>query len=315
MSGAKGLHGDVCVIGDTHGHLQLALCVAARWQRDLGIAFEAVFLCGDVGTFTDDGQLDSTTRRHGKANPCELEFLHQWSQDPQPPWLARIFEPIDRGGLGLVCPVITVHGNHEGFEHLEKLAPASIPAEVVEIDMLPFVDTGKRLRYLPSGWRCHTSTGLVVAGIGGIDRGQRYAKYHDMAYIDEDAVEHLLELSSVDILITHQGPSSLQGEGGSDVLQLLLDSGLARTWFHGHSISNPEIGRFGPDNATLMVPLNDIAFSCKGPEGDDPGVDGWAVLFGGSGEVLRERPYFWRGYRKRKWKVVDDGRLVCPDIA
>ncbi len=26
----------VCVIGDLHGHLQLALCMAARWQREAG---------------------------------------------------------------------------------------------------------------------------------------------------------------------------------------------------------------------------------------------------------------------------------------
>ena len=68
----------VCAIGDVHGHLQLALCMAAQWQKELDINFEAVLLCGDVGTFTEDIQLDSTTRRHAKCNPCELEFLYQW---------------------------------------------------------------------------------------------------------------------------------------------------------------------------------------------------------------------------------------------
>jgi len=80
----------IAVVGDTHGHLQLALCVLARWQRELNVRFEAVPLCGDVGTFTDDDQLDNATRRHGKANPCELEFLTQWATKPQAPWLESI---------------------------------------------------------------------------------------------------------------------------------------------------------------------------------------------------------------------------------
>jgi hypothetical protein len=310
----RGADTAICVIGDTHGHLQLGLCVAARWQRELGVAFEAVFLCGDVGTFTSEEQLDSTTRRHGKANPCELEFLYQWSADPQPGWLSKIFEATEAGGLGLSCPVIMVHGNHEGFAHLETLTPPRIPDEVVEVAALPAVDTGRRIRYLPSGWRCRARSGLVVAGVGGIEAGQRYADYHKMAYVDQSAVAHLLEKPPSDVLITHQGPSGLQGEKGSDTLQLLLDAGSARTWFHGHSIPHPEIGRFGP-GATLVVPLEDIAFPSKGPAGDDPREDGWAVLYGGGTEVRRERPDFWREYRKRKWRAVDEWRLVCPDLA
>jgi hypothetical protein len=304
----------VCVIGDVHGHLQLGLCVAARWQRELGVELDAVFLCGDVGTFTAEGQLDSTTRRHGKANPCELEFLYQWSVDPQPGWLARIFEPLGEG-LGLLCPVVMVHGNHEGFAHLEALAPPAIPAAPVEVPALPPVDPGGHLRYLPSGWRCRTGSGLVVAGVGGIERGQRYADYHEMAYIDPGAVLHLLEQPPADVLITHQGPSGLQGEKGSDTLQLLLDGGVARAWFHGHSIPNPEIGRFGPGACTLVVPLGDVAFPSKGPEADDPGEDGWAVFYPGEAAVRRQRPEFWRDYRKRRWLEVDERRLVSPDLA
>lgn len=308
-----------CIIGDTHGHLQLGLCIVARWQSELGLSFDAVFLCGDVGTFTAADQLDSTTRRHGKANPCELEFLHQWAVIPQPPWIDKIFEPIAEGGLGLLCPVVMVHGNHEGFAHLEKLVPpGAIPDQVVEVLALPTVDPGRHIRLLPSGWRCRTREGLVVAGLGGIERGQRYADYHQMAYLDQDAVAHLLDQAPVDLLITHQGPSGVQGsEKGSETLQLLLDAGIARVWFHGHSIPNPEIGWHGPNRSTLMVPMEDIAFPSKGPEGDDPGNDGWAVLHGfedGKPMVCRERPKFWRQYRKRRWHAVDERQLVCPDL-
>jgi hypothetical protein len=41
----------------------------ARWQRELGLTFSAVLLCGDVGTFTEPAQLDEATVRHSRDNP------------------------------------------------------------------------------------------------------------------------------------------------------------------------------------------------------------------------------------------------------
>ena len=194
----------ICAIGDVHGHLQLGLCMAARWQVELGLAFDAVLLCGDVGTFTDDSQLDNATRRHARSNPCELEFLLQWAARPQPEWLQKIFQPVESGGLGLQCPVVMVHGNHEGFIDLEPWAAQPIPKHPLEMSALPAIDTGQRIRYLPSGWKCRTPSGLIVAGIGGIEREQRHAKYHALAYLNERAILHLAEGTQVDILITHQ---------------------------------------------------------------------------------------------------------------
>ncbi len=305
----------LCVIGDLHGHLQLGLCVAARWQQLLGVEFEAVLLCGDVGSFTHDSQLDSTTRRHGKDNPCELEFLTQWSVTPQPAWLQGIFQPRDSASLGLLCPVVMVHGNHEGFAHLARLiAGLDIPADPVALPELPIVDTGGHLRYLPSGWKLIApKSGKIVAGIGGIEEGQRYARYHPLAYLDETPILHLLDGPNFDVLITHQGPSGVQGNHGSPLLQNLLDAGLARFWFHGHSTPHKTITAAGPNGVTTLVPLEDIAFPGKGPNADDPGEDGWACLFA-EGTILRERPAFWREYRRRRWLQLTDGRLVCPDL-
>jgi len=307
----------VCAVGDTHGHLQLALCMAARWQRELSARFEAVLLCGDIGSFTDESQLDSATRRHAKSNPCELEFLHQWSADPAPPWLARIFASEGRGGLGLDCPVIAVHGNHEGFAHLQSVVPATPPSGHVLPCDLPTLDTGGWLRYLPSGWTCRLSGGLLVGGIGGIERGQRQAKYHELAYLDDEAVLRILEGPSLDVLLTHQGPSQTQGdECGSAALQMILDAQVARVWFHGHSTANSTIANAGPDMATVVVPLGDVAFPGRGPEADDPGIDGWCCAgLGGTLDLARCRPDFWRDYRRRKWKSAAHGLLVCPDLA
>ena len=306
----------VCVIGDTHGHLQLALCVAARWQQVLGVTFETVLLCGDVGTFTDDSQLDSATRRHAKSNPCELEFLHQWSTTPQSHWLAKIFAPRAQDGLGLECPVIMVHGNHEGFAHLVRLLTDYLPANPISVSDLPSVDSSGFIRYLPSGWKCRTPSNIVIGGVGGIQRGHRQARYHDLAYLDDVAILNLLEHDPFDLLITHQGPSSTQGDHGSSSLDSLLDAEVCRYWFHGHSMPNPDITECGPNGRTTVVPLRDVAFPMTGPRTDEPGEDCWCCVCLGDSEIIkRGRPDFWRDFRKRKWKELPNGQLVAPPLA
>jgi len=307
----------VAAVGDVHGHLQLALCVVARWQKELALDLDVVLLCGDVGTFTTEDQLDSATRRHAKSNPCELEFLRQWSASPQPPWLDFVFKPEAEGGLGLACPVVMVHGNHEGFAHLAALAPPSLPKDVVAVQSLPAVDTGGRIRLLPSGWRARTDAGLVIAGIGGIEMGQRQARYHPMAYVDEAAVLHLLEKGSVDVLVTHQGPSAIQGETGSPNLQHLLDAGRARVWFHGHSTPSADPVWAGPGKGTLVVPLGDVAFPGRGSRAGEPGPEGWCLSVVDEDEVTvrKETPRFLREFHLRRWTEAGDGLLVCPPLA
>jgi hypothetical protein len=306
----------ICAFGDVHGHLQLALCIAAQWQEQLNIKFDAVLLSGDVGTFNEESQLDSATRRHAKADPAGLEFMYQWSLDPQPEWLQRIFAPINEKGLGLQCPVVMVHGNHEGFAYLESLVKKGIPAHPVYIDELPSVDTNQHIHYLPSGWKLLTSSGLVMAGVGGIEKGQRHARYHNLAYLNDDAIFSLLEGGKVDMLLTHQGPSALQGEHGSQSLQLLLDEGIARVWFHGHSTRNIEINKGGPQGRTTIVPLGNITSKDEGHQTKDIGEYGccWACL-GNELIIKREKPSFWREFSRHKWLRLPNGQLISPSLA
>jgi hypothetical protein len=304
------------VVGDCHGHLQLALCVLARWQRELGRRFEAAFLCGDVGTFTEEAQLDSATRRHARTNPCELEFLTQWANASAAPWLDLSFGPEAEGGLGLDCPVVMVHGNHEGFTHLERLVPPHFPSEPIPLSELPGVDARQRLRLLPSSWRAVTPSGHLVDGVGGIEQGQRQARYHPMAYLDDDAVAHLLQQGQVHLLLTHQGPSAVQGDHGSPTLQLLLDEGIASAWCHGHSTPNPQPVQAGPAGKTQVVPLGDIAFPVRGPHKDEAGPDGWALATLGRSKVFVEKktPPFLREFRRTRWACTEEGLLIAPPL-
>jgi len=303
----------ICTLGDVHGHLQLALTMAAIWQNYLGFPFEAVLLCGDVGTFTEEKQLDNATRRHAKLNPCELEFLYQWSKKTEPEWIKKIFLPFEAGGIGLKCPIVMVHGNHEGFPHLQKLARDVSRNHIMDARDLPKVDAHGHIGYLPSGCRCRTSSGSIIAGIGGIEHGQRKTKYHPMAYLDNEAILTLADKDPVDILITHQGPEITQGNSGSSSLELLLEREIAPMWFHGHSTQNKEITRCGPRNTTVVVPLGDIAFTSRGLQIGDPGLDGWAwARTGDPVEINRSTPPFWRKFRKRHWQAIPGGQLVCP---
>ena len=298
------------ILGDVHGHLQLALCTLARLQRERRQQFSAVFLCGDVGTFTEHVQLDSATRKHARDNPCELEFLTQWSTVPQAPWLDAIFRP-EPEGLGLTCPIVMVHGNHEGFEHLATLYSRRRRLnDPVPLEQLPPVDTDAHILFLPPGWHIETAQGYTIAGVGGIESGQRRANYHPMAYIDEDAVQHLLLQEPVDILLTHQGPARVQADHGSPTLDLLLEAQIARWWFHGHSTPVDVPIRV---ESTTVVPLGDLAFH-RG----DPGLKGWAILTFSpeSGETLETpSPNFWREIRQRHWLQTPQGWLVHPDLS
>jgi hypothetical protein len=102
----------------------------------------------------------------------------------------------------VTCPVVIVHGNHEGFAHLETLYPRRRRHnDPVPLEQLPPVDTNGRILLLPAGWRAITAEGYTIAGVGGIEAGQRKARYHPMAYIEDDAVQHLLLQESVDVTV------------------------------------------------------------------------------------------------------------------
>jgi hypothetical protein len=195
--------------------------------------------------------------------------------------------------------------------------PHRFPTQAVRPEDLPGVDAQRFIRYLPSGWEVQVA-GLTVAGVGGIERGQRRAKYHPMAYLNEDAVSWLLGRPRADLMITHQGPAAVQGEShGSVTLQLLLDNVPPALWFHGHSTPHFDLADAGPGGVCTVVPLGDVAFPKKGPNKHEPGPNGWALVQSDEDglEVVRGTPAFLREYRRHRWVLSRDGRLICPDLA
>ncbi|NPB04311.1 MAG: hypothetical protein GXO39_07880 [Thermotogae bacterium] len=282
--------GYVCVVGDVHGHLQLALSVAHLWQKDLGEEFEAVLLVGDLGAFTSEDRLDKATRKFAERNPMELEFMHQWLQTPPPPWIEGIFKPVSEGGLG-IKNVIAIRGNHEDFEYLRSITPERTPPMPVEVEDLPSLDPNGFIKYLPDTWVVRLPSGTTVAGLGGVTTKKK-------GFLPEEDILELMgilgDIGLVDILLTHQGPEAVQEEAGSYELNDLL--GGARYWFHGHAVRNPEIVTV---KGTTVVPLEHANFSHSREL--DP--NGWAVL------KLGEEEKVWRGLPKGAPEVAH-GRWI-----
>jgi hypothetical protein len=65
--------------------------------------------------------------------------------------------------------------------------------------------------------------------------------------------------------------------------------------------------------STTVVPLCDVAFSTRGHKHDEPGDDAWSRLtLGSRPNLVRERPGYWRGYRRSRWIELPKGSLSVP---
>ena len=155
-----------------------------------------------------------------------------------------------------------------------------------------------------------------MAALGGIQPGQRpRAGYDPMAYIDEKAVESIVNGGQIDVLITHQGPRLTQGFGrGSELFDQIADSGKVRTWFHGHSVGDPEIKTHG---GTTVVPMDGLPFRPEGPMKGQPDEDSWCSLQITVNEIDidRRRPECWWEFHQSNWSRLPNGSLVAPPLA
>ena len=214
----------------------------------------------------------------------------------------------------MVCPIVMIHGNHEDFEFLRSIVPKTQkrPQTPVAVAELPTVDRFGHIHYLPSGWQCISTSGLVIAGIGGIESKSPHQKYDPMAYLDQGAIRHLQRMPRANLLISHQGPATFQPRGGSTTLNAFVTASLAEIWCHGHSTH--EDPRIHSSTQCTILPLHDVAFHSDKSKPDDPGKDAWAAIeffSDAPANIRRERPACWPEFQKFKWISVDN-TLVAP---
>lgn len=91
-------------------------------------------------------------------------------------------------------------GNHENYDALDRIAPGSDGIRKLT----------NNIRWLPRGWRFHTSAGRVIASLGGANSIDRNRRRPGTSWWPQEQIteEDLVALGSepVDILLAHDAP-------------------------------------------------------------------------------------------------------------
>jgi len=218
---------NLAIIGDVHGHLALMYAVLGRWQKETGRRIDLILQCGDMGSFLPTSQLDRATKRWSEQDPEELGF-GEFAGDSVPPTL------LDPRPL-----VVFIPGNHEDFVMLDEREKAARPDQSTYS-----VSNDGRIHALRSGrvWTfAMEGEAIRVAGISGIAREPHRKGRHPRYYLSEADALRLAQAGpgSVDILISHDGPSGLfgsdyRGMAGSDALRLVIEETSPKLAFFAH---------------------------------------------------------------------------------
>lgn len=303
---------NILACGDVHGHFLLALTVAAEWQKRGGFKWDAILLAGDLGLFFDENAIDKATRRMAESNPCELEFPRLWLREPTSRLIDEIF---NASGLGLDCPIIGVHGNHEDFARLSQLVPENFNDAIVSPSDLPTVEPTKKIRLIPNGWIVRLQSGVTITGFGGIE-SRKKENAHPMTFIDEAAVEKFLESGlRTNILLTHEGPSSALKEGGSQLVQKMAMERVDDFVIHGHHVEQSPFPIDPKTGKPLVIGLEGIAFHGKSTA---PG-QGWArIVFDSERQTFSVKnsvpDFVTYEFSRGRWLMTEDGVLIPPPL-
>lgn len=112
----------------------------------------------------------------------------------------------------------------------------------------------------------------------------------------------------IDLLLTHTAPAATQpSPKGSVALDVVVDSGIARAWCHGHSVELDEIVE---QTGTQIIPLHHATFDRLGSPGNDARCH---LTFEADGSVVAVRalPSAWRKLRSKNWIERPDGQLIA----
>lgn len=248
---------NLAVFGDVHGHLRLMLSLCRSWQKEHRKPLDAVLICGDLGCFFADSQLDRATRRYGERDPEELGFA-QFFGLPEPltrdPWVEKILLGPPDDLQTVSCPIIFCHGNHEDHCALRRLA---------ETKPLAPVDYLGRIFYLRSGCLVDIG-GLRVVAIGGGPEqpGAPPAEIVDK-WVSLEAVWSALSHSQVDVLLTHAPPAAdnFAYPFGSALIHEVIQLLQPYYHFYGHIRKEQPPKQFG---RSMSYWLQNVCFRAGG---------------------------------------------------
>ena len=208
----------IAVLGDLHGHIDLALSILKRWEDVNKVKLDSILQVGDLGYFPDLSKLDNATLRFAKDDQEELgfqEFLYETDISRK-----HFYNPETK----IDSDLIFIAGNHEDQEQLRNLERTS------KIKPIP-VDNFRKILYLPSGEVYEINKGKLKVKVAGFGRISGGAENYNFSNTD---LRKVRSLSNIDILLTHQPSSDYSEEKGSEEVKEVLNLLQHEYHFCGH---------------------------------------------------------------------------------
>lgn len=275
----------IAVLGDLHGHIDLAYHLLRRWQVE-NKKIDHVLQVGDFGAFPDPSRADEETLSCAQTDPDELGF-------------AAFMD----GGNGSFMPYITsckgrryaldapwwfIKGNHEDFQYLHGLnGDAGKPRPLGENGLF---------NYLPAGlYALKTKLGSMIsmAALGGIAPATTNQNPCTKWYTENETQLLLKHEQPVEILLTHDSsPGVYYENAGSPAVESLVNHYAPAYHFFGHYHKSGQI--FGASGQTKTIHLNEVNFYQKSGE-----------LRKGCMGILT-----WRGPNEHEFKMVKEAWMT-----
>jgi len=238
---------NIAVLGDTHGHINLAMLILKEWEKMSVRKIDLVFQVGDFGVWPyPHTRIDNATKRFSEIDSEEISFplFADESEISK-----RLFNP--NSDDSFKAPIIFIKGNHEDFEYLYELESAS------KEQLIP-VDYYRQMLYLPNGRIAslkNKGINLKIGSLGGIS--ECHTKGGE--YTHSEAKK--LMMQQFDIFLAHEPFQSWQSEDEGIVEEVIKSSNPAY-FFCGHlHIVGQEIKRI---NRTHAYILNEVNFDRRG---------------------------------------------------
>lgn len=272
-------HVRILCFGDIHGRIYHLIRIAHDLSVDLNP--DLILQVGDLGYFTDRGQLDQATLRFAQDDASELHTLSYLGGA----WQASRLSEVAGSGFRIGF----IRGNHECQELLHSYVRPVAPSE----------DRSGILCYYPDGTIVEHS-GFRIAFLGGVETATP-----DSTSISAAAFEALAR-ESFDMLVTHDGPFGIAigftGKvQGSRLITDLIHRARPRFHIFGHYHVASGPYRIGETISLGLASL--IAPTRRNPEIDiNPGSAGIVDLQNRTVEV-RTLEEFW--HLKRDTSVED----------
>lgn len=226
----------IAVLGDLHGHINLALSILKKWEIENKTNLDSILQVGDLGYFPDISKLDRATLKFAKEDPEELgfqDFLQETDAS------RRHFYGEE---TKLNSDLVFIAGNHDDQDKLRELESSARHFPVP-------VDYYGKILYLPAGEIYEINKGKLKIKVSGLGRISGNSQNYNFTNADLRKVK---SLSNIDILLTHEPQSGIFNERGSEEVREVLQSLNPDYHFCGHIHQGQELEQLGKTKSYIL---------------------------------------------------------------